>query len=173
MNQIEEDTTTDDEISEPVERQKSEFVRPAYSFKGMELFPFTYGYELIFNQVRDAEDTGLFTWFAFIYLLRKRNPSETKEDHKLWACKLAWRVETFRTDLIQWMDENGPFSVDDKLEAKRIYEESMKAVADSTVEPVPIRGKQAQKKTSRQRKPQSSISSDENLGAPEMKSFGT
>lgn len=171
MNQIEEDMTGDDETIRE-EKSKSEFVRPAYSFKGMELFPFTYGYELIFNQVRDAEDTGLFTWLAFIYLLRKRSDKETVEDHKLWACKLAWRVETFRSELIQWMDEDGPFTTEDKLEAKRIYEESMKAIADSVVEPAPVAGREVQKKTSRRKKRQLSIFSAENSAAPAMKSSG-
>src|SRR6185436_480232 len=153
MNQIAEDTTTDDEITlSVVETPKSEFVRPEYTFKGNALFPYTYGYELLFNQVRDAEDTGLFTWLAFVYLLRKHEPDETEEAHRKWAVKICWKVEDFRLALSSWMDVHGPFTTDDKIEAKRIYEENMKAIADSQVEPVPIRGKQAQKKTSRAKK---------------------
>jgi hypothetical protein len=162
MNQIAEDQTSDDEISSPltvVEKRKSEFVRPAYSFKGNQLFPFTYGYELLFNQVRDAEDTGLFTWLAFVYLLRKHEPDETEEHHRKWAIQLAWKVEEFRTSLSIWMDIHGPFTNQDKLDAKLIYEENMKAIADTTVEAVPDR-KSAQKKTSRQKKESSSTSSE-------------
>lgn len=165
MNQIQEDMTQDDEIASPlsvVEKPKSEFLRPPYSFKGMELFPFTYGYELLFNQVRDPEDTGLFTWLAFVYLLRKRQKKETSEQHREWAITLAWKVQNFRRDLMDWMDMEGPFTMEDKLEAKRIYDESMKAAADSLVEPVPVRGKTTQKKTFRRKKQRLSMSSAEN-----------
>lgn len=166
MNQIAEDQTTDDEIAMPkrggeLHISRSEFTRPSYSFKGVELFPFTYGYELLFNQVRDAEDTGLYTWFAFVFLLLRRGKEETSNIHKAWAISTAWKVDNFRTALTDWMDENGPFTNEDKLEAKRIYEENMKAIADTTVEPVPVRGKTSQKKTSHQKKQQSSMSSAE------------
>jgi hypothetical protein len=165
MNQISEDLTTDEQLGSGlvvVEPPKSEFVRPEYSFKGNTLFPYTYGYELLFNQVRDAEDTGLFTWLAFVYLLRKHDPSEDEHTHRKWAIKLAWKVEDFRLALSEWMDDSGPFTNEDKLEAKRIYEENMKAIADTSVEAVPVRGKQPQKKTSRQRRRLSSMSSETN-----------
>jgi len=162
MNQIAEDITPDDEITlSVVEAPKSEFVRPEYTFKGNTLFPYTYGYELLFNQVRDAEDTGLFTWLAFVYLLRKHEPDETEEAHRKWAVKICWKVEDFRLALSSWMDVHGPFTTDDKIEAKRIYEENMKAIADSQVEPIPDR-KRAQKKTSRAKKQSSSMSSGAN-----------
>ena len=155
MNQIEEeDMTSDEELTSTlsvVESPKSEFVRPAYIFKGNQLFPFTYGYELLFNQVRDAEDTGLFTWLAFVYLLRKHEPDETEEVHRKWAIKICWKVEEFRLALSNWMDAHGPFTTEDKIEAKRIYEENMKAIAETSVEAVPDR-KRAQKKTSREKK---------------------
>jgi len=156
-----EDLSTDDAITEiHQERTVSEFVRPEYTFKGNALFPYTYGYELLFNQVRDAEDTGLFTWLAFVYLLRKHEPDETEEVHRKWAVKICWKVEDFRLALSSWMDVHGPFTTEDKIEAKRIYEENMKAIADSQVEPVPDR-KRAQKKTSRAKKQSSSTSSAE------------
>ena len=159
MNQIAEDMTSDEEITlSVVEPTKSELVRPEYSFKGNELFPYTYGYELLFNQIRDAEDTGLFTWLAFVYLLRKHEPNESEELHRKWAIKLAWKVEEFRLSLAAWMDAIGPFTTEDKLEAKRIYEENMKAITETTVEAIPDRKRQAQKKTSRQKKQSSSTS---------------
>ena len=164
MNQIAEDQTPDETIGGPdislavVEKPKSEFVRPAYSFKGNELFPFTYGYELLFNQVRDAEDTGLFTWLAFVYLLRKHEPDETEERHRKWAITICWKVEDFRLALTGWMDVHGPFTTEDKLEAKRIYEDSMKAIADTVVETIPDR-KSPQKKTLHRKKGSLSISS--------------
>ena len=49
------------------------------------------------------------------------------------------------------MDAHGPFTTEDKIEAKRIYEENMKAIAETSVEAVPDR-KRAQKKTSREKK---------------------
>ena len=164
MNQIAEDTTQDSELEAPisiVEKPKSEFVRPAYSFKGAELFPFTYGYELLFNQVRDAEDTGLFTWLAFVYLLRKNETSETEFVHRKWAVSVAWKVSDFRMALSIWMDQIGPFSTEDKIEAKRIYEENMKAAAETSVEVVPDRKRSSQKKTARPKKRSSSTSSGE------------
>jgi len=161
MSQIAED----DDINTPlsvVEKPKSEFVRPEYRFKGIELFPFAYGYELLFNQVRDAEDTGLYTWLAFVFILRRRNEKETWQEHRQWVRSIAWKVETFRDALLDWMDANGPFTTEDKIEAKRIYEENMKAIADTTVEVVPDRGRQPQKKTRRRKLPSSSLSSAEN-----------
>ncbi len=164
-NYANEDLTQDEEITAPisvVEKPKSEFVRPTYSFKGAELFPFTYGYELLFNQVRDAEDTGLYTWLGFVFLLRKQNDKETTNEHRAWAIGIAWRVSSFRDALVTWMDENGPFSTEDKIEAKRIYDETMKAVAETSVEAVPDRKRSVQKKTPRQKKPSSSTSSGGN-----------
>ncbi len=160
-----EDTSQDSELEAPisiVEKPKSEFVRPTYSFKGTELFPFTYGYELLFNQVRDAEDTGLFTWLAFVYLLLKRSLQEQEQDHRKWAIRVCWKVEDFRLSLANWMDGFGPFSTEDKIEAKRIYEENMKAAAETSVEVVPDRKRTSQKKTQRQKKHSSSMSSVEN-----------
>ncbi len=169
MNQIAEDFTEDDAIGDRVERvekvaaelrAKSQFTRPTYSFKGADLFPFTYGYELLFNQVRDPEDTGLFTWLAFVYLLRKHDPDEDEHTHRKWAIGNAWKVENFRLNLSVWMDAHGPFTNEDKIEAKRIYEESMKAAAETSVEAVPDRKRSVQKKTHRQKKPSSSTSSE-------------
>ena len=180
MNQIAdqiEDQTPDDSIilmGKDGEKPKSEFTRPAYSFKGNELFPFTYGYELLFNQVRDAEDTGLYTWLAFVYLLYRKTRGDSQEsesEHRKWAISIAWRVETFREALTAWVDAIGPITTEDKIEAKRIYEENMKAIADATVEPTPVRGK-AQKKTSRQKTQSSSTSSAINSGVAVTKSSG-
>ncbi len=170
MNEPTEDLTPDEEIAAPlsvVEKPKSEFTRPTYSFKGAELFPFTYGYELLFNQVRDPEDTGLYTWLGFIYLLLKRKVDgekglrdETTDEHRAWAIGIAWRVSVFRDALVTWMDENGPFMTEDKIEAKRIYEENMKAAAETSVEVVPDRKRSSQKKTAHPKKHSSSTSSD-------------
>ena len=164
MNQITEDTTQDSELEAPisiVEKPKSEFVRPAYLFKGAELFPFTYGYELLFNQVRDAEDTGLFTWLAFVFLLRKNEPNETEFVHRKWAISIAWKVNDFRMALTSWMDSSGPFSTEDKIEAKRIYEENMEAAAETSIEVIPDRKRSSQKKTQPPKKHSSSTSSGE------------
>ncbi len=159
MNEPQEDLTPDDEIASPlsvVEKPKSEFTRPTYSFKGAELFPFTYGYELLFNQVRDAEDTGLYTWLAFVFLLSKKG-DQSQIDHRQWAVSIAWNVKMFREALTRWMDQNGPFTNEDKLEAKRIYEESMKAAAETSVEVIPDRKRPSQKKTRHRKKHSSSM----------------
>ncbi len=162
MNEPEDMTPDGDLVSSGTEirRQTSEFMRPTYSFKGAELFPFTYGYELLFNQVRDPEDTGLYTWLGFVYLLRKRDAKETGEEHRDWAIGLAWQVKNFRRALMDWMDLDGPFTTEDKIEAKRIYEESMKAASETSVEVVPDRKRSSQKKTQPQKKHSSSTSSE-------------
>ncbi len=165
MSEPAEDLTQDDQIAAPisvVEKPKSEFTRPAYSFKGAELFPFAYGYEILFNQVRDPEDTGLYTWLSFVFILRRRDDKETWREHRDWVRGMAWRVETFRDALLDWMDENGPFNTEDKIEAKRIYEESMKAAAETSVEAVPDRKRAVQKKTRRPKKPSLSTSLEGN-----------
>ena len=148
MNQIEEDITTDQELTEqvkPESQKKSELMRPEYHFKGSTLFPYTYGYELLFNQVRDREDTGLFTWLAFIFLLSQKN-GESSVQHRKWAIDIAWRIGSFRESLVEWMDETGPFTDQDKMEAKRIYDEIQKLALESTAEPVSSRGEGSQKK---------------------------
>lgn len=154
-----EDQTSDSELlhTNDIVKAVNEFTRPAYQFKGYELLPFTYGYELLFNQVRDAEDTGLFTWMAFVFLLSKRN-GENPDEHRKWAIGIAWKVASFREALVQWMDEHGPFTDADKLEAKRIYEESLKAAMETTVEAVPEKGARSQKKTHRPKQLASSTS---------------
>jgi hypothetical protein len=147
-----------EEIEQARNAAKNAFTRPEYQFKGAELLPFTYGYELLFNQVRDAEDTGLFTWFAFVFLLSKRN-GENTDEHRKWAIGIAWKVAAFREELTKWMDDNGPFTNEDKIEAKRIYEESMKALTETAIEPVPSKGSRgSQKKTRQVKQPSSSIS---------------
>ncbi len=159
MNEPIEDLTPDEEIAAPlsvVEKPKSEFTRPRYSFKGNELVPYTYGYELLFNQVRDQEDTGLYTWLAFVFLLWPKDPSNPEQHRKL-AIQAAWRVADFREALLTWMDLNGPFTNEDKLEAKRIYEENMKAAAETSVEVVPDRKRPSQKKTRHRKKHSSSM----------------
>ncbi len=175
MNEPSEDLTPDEEIADPlsvVEKPKSEFTRPIYSFKGAELWPFTYGYELLFNQVRDPQDTGLYTWFAFVYLLRKQKPDETRKWHQDWAVMMAWQVENYRAAMMDWMDEAGPFTTEDKIEAKRIYEESMKAAAETSVEAVPDRKRSVQKKTRHPKKPSSSTCSAGSSDARGTKYYG-
>ncbi len=164
MNEPAEDLTPDEEIAGAIrvlDKVKSEFTRAPWQFKGADLWPYTYGYELLFNQVRDPEDTGLYTWLAFVFLLRK-NGGESSELHRKWAIDLAWKVSTFRDALMRWMDNEGPFTTEDKIEAKRIYEESMKAAAETSVEAVPDRKRAVQKKTHHRRKPLSSTSSEGN-----------
>ncbi len=150
-----EDTTQDSALlgthTADVVKAVNEFTRPSYNFKGAELLPFTYGYELLFNQVRDAEDTGLFTWLAFVFLLSKRN-GENPDEHRKWAIGIAWKVASFREALVQWMDEHGPFTDQDKLEAKRIYDESLKAAMETAVEAVPGKGARGPQKKTRRRK---------------------
>ncbi len=163
MNEPAEDLTPDEEIAGAIrvlDKVKSEFTRAPWQFKGADLWPYTYGYELLFNQVRDPEDTGLYTWLGFVFLLRKQNEKETTNEHRAWAIGIAWRVSAFRDALVTWMDGNGPFTNEDKIEAKRIYEESMKASAETSVEAVPDRKRSVQKKTRHPKKPSLSMSSE-------------
>ncbi len=163
MNEPSEDLTQDEEIAAPlsvVDKPKSEFTRPPYEFKGNELFAFTEGYKTIFNQVRDGEDAGLYTWEAFTFLLRKKTENESEPDHRKAMIKLAWRVEEFRYALTVWKDEIGPFTTADTAEMQRIFNETMKAIADSEVEVIPDRKRTSQKKTQPLKKHSSSMSSE-------------
>ncbi len=164
MNQPEEDQTPDEEISAPltvVEKPKSEFTRPPYSFRGIELHAFSYSYEDLFNQVIDPTDKGLWAWQAFTFMLLKRSSEETWREHRDWMRGLAWKLDEFRDALLDWKDANGPFTLEDQIELKRIYEETTKSVAETSVEPIPDR-KRAEKKTLRRQKQSSSTSSEEN-----------
>ena len=148
-----EDQTQDSEIAsnlKVVEPPKSEFVRPAYSFKGVELWPYSYCYRSLFWQVSDRQDTGLWSWQAFAFMLLKRSKNETAKEHRDWMKSLAWNVDKFRDELLDWLDAN-PLSQSDLLELSKIYQDNMKADADSQIEAIPVRGK-AQKKTSHQKK---------------------
>ncbi len=163
MNEATEDLTQDEEIAAPlsvVEKPKSNFSRPPDSFRGMELHAYSYSYEDLFNQVIDAQDKGLWAWEAFVFMLLKRTPEETWREHRDWIRKLAWEVDKFRDALLDWKDANGPFSVEDKIEMRRIYEDTMKAVAETTVQTVPDRKRTMQKKTCRRMKHSSSTSSE-------------
>ncbi len=165
MNQPEEDQTPDEEISAPltvVEKPKSEFTRPPYSFRGIELHAYAYSYGDLFNQVIDPTDKGLWAWEAFTFMLLKRSPEETWREHRDWMRGLAWKLDEFRDALLDWKDANGPFTTEDQLELKRIYEEITKAASETIVEPIPDRKRSGQKKTLHQKKPLLSTSSAEN-----------
>ncbi len=162
MNEPAEDLTQDEEITVPisvVEKPKSHFTRPPESFRGIDLHPYAYSYEDLFNQVSDKQDTGLWAWEAFVFMLLKRSPKETWKEHRDWMRNLAWDLDKWRDALLDWKDANGPFTIDEKLEMKRIYEDTMKAVAETRVEAVPDHKRSPQKKTRHPRKPSSSTSS--------------
>jgi len=155
MNQIEEDVGTDQELSQNIKpeepQKKSELTRPEYNFKGATLFPFSGAYQILFNQARDREDTGLTTWMIFVFLLSQRN-GESPKDHRKWAMRVAWKMDDFKDAWLDWADEMGPFSDADMMEAKRIYEEIMQTIKDSLVEPIPSIGSRVSQKKMSQKK---------------------
>jgi len=155
MNQIEEDITTDQELTEGMKpeepKKKSELMRPEYQFKGIRLFPYTPGYQLLFNQIRDREDTGLSQWVHFMFLLSQIN-GQSEIEHQNWAMEIAWDIKKFKRAVFDWRERTGFLSDEDMIEARRIYDEIMKAIEDSFVEPVPSRAAGINQKKMRQKR---------------------
>ncbi|HEX3817543.1 MAG TPA: hypothetical protein VHW03_04575 [Chthoniobacterales bacterium] len=134
-----------------------EFTRPAFTFKGRALHPFTHGMELLLVQVTDLnQDSLLFQWLAFVFLHLVRDPKLSPiDDRKRHILPLAWNVAAFRAALIAWLDEVG-LSDDDKLEARRIFDAMRAGAERAAVEVAPARGRKKKPAASRRTKPRSS-----------------
>jgi hypothetical protein len=146
MNDLSEDTDLLKK-EEPTDEQLSrEFVRPAYSFKGETLRPYTAGTSLLFSQVLDRNDAAQIAVLAFIFIHRTSIPREK-------LLELCWDKIKFRAALLDWMDSLGPFTQADQNEADDIFVEMRRSAEQSVVEPKPD-ASSPQKKTkgSRQRK---------------------
>lgn len=138
---------------------ESAFIAPPHTFRGRELWPYTHGMELLFNQVKDREDTGLMVWLSFIFLHLKRTEATATLDRKKHVIPLAWNQAEFRAALVDWLDELGPLTDEVKLEAKRLFDTMRAEALIGAVETPGGRGGGKKKAHSRATRPGSSRSS--------------
>ncbi len=104
--------------------QEKEQVRPAWTFKGKELRPYSRGTRLLFQQVWSPNDSPSFRVFAFIYI--HLNSAEE-------MVKLCWNQEAFRLAVLEFAETLSPA---EELEADKITDQMIKADRASEVAPV-------------------------------------
>jgi hypothetical protein len=145
-----EDLTSDDDIGDPENAVTDnalakQFLHPGYTFKGMQLRPYTAGTDLLFNQVLDRNDAPFTIFLSFIFI----HVRERKE-----LRMLCWDKEKFREALLDWVDSIGQLSNEDKTEAMNLFEEMRGWAQKSSVEVIPDAAA-SQKKTKANRRRQS------------------
>lgn len=129
---------------EQASRLEKEFIRPADTFKGVELWPYTRAMQLLFWQVSTPEDTLIYQALAFIYMHRKRTESTQQADVTKHVVPLAWDINAFRSKVAFFYDG---LTEEDAEEAIRIYQSVVERELQSRVKASPAPGQQPQKKT--------------------------
>ncbi len=124
----------DDSISQRLER---EHLRPASVFQGKELWPFTRGTKLVFNQII-GDDTVLFRALAFVWIHVKRGEATCKADVTRHVAPFAWSINHFRGEIIEFADT---LTDEDQADAMRIHKEWEEAEAATRFKAGAIGGK--------------------------------
>lgn len=122
---MKEDLTLDDEQDTTNEDLEKEFVRPAYTFRGEQLAPYTAGTDLLFRQVTDRNDDAMTVFMAFIFL--HLQPRDT-------LLTLCWNKLEFRKALVSWMDKIGLLSNDEQNEVVQLFTDIRGAAIKASVE---------------------------------------
>jgi hypothetical protein len=129
-------------------RLSAELVRPAGTFQGKELWPFSKAARAIFSKFTTNEDTIDFCGLAFVYILTKRSGTTFKSDVMLHIVAPFWdNRAAFVSEILSAFDAVTPA---DQEAANRLMDESMKMGLFSQVQALPKPGKPArnpQKKT--------------------------
>jgi len=81
------------------EALNGQFVKPARTFLGHELAPYTEGSRILLSQVRDDSDSPTYFVWCFVFL-----HIQLKKDRKK-AVKLAWDKDSFRDALIEFVSD--------------------------------------------------------------------
>ncbi len=127
--------------------QSKDYVGIPRKFQGNDLWPLSIATDLMFIQVRTpGQDTLAYEGLAFVFIHLKRGGT-FKQDRQVVA-PLCWDIDKFRAAVLDWSEEVGVTPAD-RLDAVRIYKQSMEEAYKSEVEPVATGGT-AQKKTGAQ-----------------------
>jgi hypothetical protein len=125
-----EDTTTDETLSEADQSDElaKQFFKPAYTWRGLSLRPYTGGTDFLFNQIIDSNDAPFTIFLTFIFI-------HICEPDRLVA--LCWDKLEFRKALMAWIDEIGPISTEDKESAMQLFEDVRGWARKSSIEVIP------------------------------------
>lgn len=134
-----EDISTDENIgTETIETKDlaRQFMRPAYTWRGFSLRPYTAGTDQLFSQIFDPADAPMTMFLSFIFI-------HVYERSQLVA--LCWDKAKFHEAFIAWLDELGPLTSEEKTQAMKLFEDVRGWARKSAVEVIPENG--SQKKT--------------------------
>ena len=131
-------------VSTELER---EHLRPLPEWKCKQLWPYTPGTRMIWNQVTD-DDTLEYWALAFIFIHLRRSELTCKADMARHVIPLAWKINNFRAEVMEFREGIEKEDVDLAI---TIMEEAFAAAKRTEIQAGPIGGKPAlpetQKKT--------------------------
>lgn len=117
-----------------------EHIRPAFTFKGRTLAPYSKGSRRLYAQVCEENDLVVYRTVAFVYI--HINPREE-------MCALAWNLPKFRKAVLDWMDD---LSDAEEAEAQKIVSDIIANDQATAVEVIPPPGKDKKKLRARGRR---------------------
>jgi len=127
----------------------AEMIRPAGTFQGKELWPFTKAARAVFQKLTTNDDTVHFCALAFVFILAKRTAPTFKADVTANILIPFWDNRAgFVAEIITLFDAVTPEDMD---AATRLMDECLKMGIYSQVQALPressVKGKKTQKKT--------------------------
>ncbi|HKP92327.1 MAG TPA: hypothetical protein VJS88_00395 [Chthoniobacterales bacterium] len=135
---------------------ESEFIRPAFSFNGKPLWPYTEGVDLVLRQINHSEDNALTAALKFIFVLSRRGGATMEEDFMRYVIPLAWRgSDEIHLELFKWVQDNVK-STAAKLEAMNLVDKIKDAAEAGAVDIVPKPGGKKKAEGSSRPRPRSS-----------------
>ena len=93
-----------------------ESLRPAFIFRGKELWPFSRGARLVYAQVCSPEDTLIYRALALVFLLTKRGATTAAADRGTLD---AWDLKSFHQRIDEFRD-TFPETEADAIESEAI-----------------------------------------------------
>ena len=120
-----------------------EHIRPADTFQGKPLWPFSKGTKLVYMQVTD-DDTVLFRALAFIWIHLRRTEQTAKADLTRHVIPVAWNINQFRGEIMEFRET---LSDEDEADAIRIMTECFDRDKKTEIKAGALDGSTTQKKT--------------------------
>lgn len=128
---------SEEALSAALER---EHIRPAYTFQGKELWNYSNGSDLVFQQVCDDGDLMGYRGLAFVFIHLKRTEKTAMDDIAKYVIPIAWDLNRFRSEIMRFREKLTP---DDVAEASRILVETLDTEMKSRVKAGAPNGEQA------------------------------
>ena len=130
------------------EQVSGEMLRPAGTFQGKELWPFSKAARAIFSKLTTDQDTIDFCGLAFVYILTKRSGTTFKADAAAHILLPFWDNRAgFVSEILSLFDT---VTQQDQESANRLMDTCLKMGIFTQIEALPKGGKKArepQKKT--------------------------